>query len=127
MKDGTGNKLSRPSLSHPEREFYIQVKNTLVRKNFKFRRVVLNNFVHWIFINFPNVKLHSVHSDAFWDSVGTKLTVTQLGGDLSVAKFFPLFQLIIKALEGISPRQMLGKAWDPQLKPCTPCPSPCVR
>lgn len=35
----------------------------------------------------------------FWDNMGRQLDVVQLNRDLSVAKFFPLFQIIIKAYE----------------------------
>lgn len=112
-----GNKTS---LSLPEREFYSQVKIFLVGEHFAFRRVVLKHFVKWIFVNFPDVNLSLVYSGAFWDTVGQKLTVTQLRGDLSVAKFFPLFQLIIKAVD------KAGKVAGPQLKPCTPRSPPRV-
>lgn len=104
-----GNQMSGPLLTPAEQEFYLQVKDTLVGAKFKFSRGLLKRFIYWVFNCFSDTKLNYVHLDAFWDKVGRKLNVMQLKGDLSVAKFFLLFKLIIKALEGISSGKDDGK------------------
>lgn len=91
-----GNKLSHPLLTPSEREFYIQVKHSLVEGKFKFRKGLLKRFVHWVFKQFPSSKSSSISSDVFWDKVGRQLNIEPLNRDLSVAEFFPLFQWIIK-------------------------------
>lgn len=60
-----GNKLSHPSLTPSEREFYIQVKHSLVEGKFKFSTGLLKRFVHWVFKQFPSSSLSSISLDAF--------------------------------------------------------------
>lgn len=52
-----GYKLSCPSLTPSEHEFYIQVKDSLVVGKFKFSKGLLKRFVHWVFKQFPTSNL----------------------------------------------------------------------
>lgn len=108
-----GNQLSRPSLTPSEQEFYLQVKATFVGAKFCFSRGHLKRFIHWIFKCFPDTELRYVLLDSFWDQVGRKLNVAQFEVDFSVARFFPLFKLIIRAIEGMSSRKEKGEVWVP--------------
>lgn len=120
-----GNQISRPSLTPLEQEFYHQVKDTLVGVKFKFSKGLLKRFVNWIFKCFLDTKSHFVHLDTLWDKMVRKLNVLQFEGDISVVKFFPLYKLIIRALEGIcSGKDDKGEVREPQLKTSSPLPSP---
>lgn len=126
-----GSNFSHPSLTPSERDVYFQVKNTLIVGQFKFSKGNLKHFIHWIFKFFPNTNANSVLSSSFWDSARRQLNVVQLNRDLSVVKSFPLFQIIIKAIEKAGSGSgksscVLEKFVGPQLKTPSPLPSPHV-
>ncbi|XP_033368047.1 proline-rich protein 12-like [Parus major] len=118
-----GNESSVRRLTPPERDFSIQVVNTLKAGNFKFSKGDLKIFIHWVFKHFK-INSDSAKSGIFWDNVGRKLYTVQAKGDFSVAKFFPVFQNIIFSLEkeGKKEEGVLG----PQLNPPTPSAPPGV-
>lgn len=68
---------------------------SLVAGDFKFSKRNFKKFIPWVFKYFPRVNCDFVHMGSFWDEVGRKLYVVQANRDFSVAKFSPLFHIII--------------------------------
>lgn len=101
---------------------------TLFVGNFKFSKGELERFIHCILKCFPNTNRDSARLGSSWDDMGRKLHSIQASGDLSIAKFFPLFH-IIKSTELLG--NGLGDVSGPLLKApsclcssCVPKPSP---
>lgn len=113
-------------LTHPPQEVCHQVTEALVVENFRLSKGDLKRFMHWLFKYFPNISWDSVLSRDFWDEVEKKLFKLQVGGDLLVGKFYPLFSVIVKCIDGIGDhsRNVGSQFKSPSPLPSTHVPAP---
>lgn len=76
-----------------QREFYVQVRDTLIEHKLKFSKALLKKFVQWIFVEFPNTSLDEARSLPFWEKIKGRMIFLQGCGDTSVEHFFTLLTL----------------------------------
>ncbi|XP_064282348.1 uncharacterized protein LOC135303976 [Passer domesticus] len=112
-----GNKLS-PT----EKEFYTQIRASLLLENISVKKRELKAFVNLLFMHFPNAGREEVLSVVFWGKVGRCIYQWQVLRDFGVAKFYPVFDAIY---EFVKRKERVKNTSSPSLcsSPSDPNPS----